>query len=354
MNHETGNYYTLGHLSQITGLTDRTLRTYLKNGILEGEKISGIWHFTAAQLDAFLRHPTVRPSLIAKKNATVYDFLLESKRTEPRICVILDLPGADREAVSEFFCGAITGGDFAPTLNGAPIETNRAYLAEGGDVLALPIARRGARAYIALAGGLAVDEVMGSRSTCLKAGIGGLEGRAIRAGDRLGLRAPRISLPQGAAIPPALLPRCGDPVALRFTYGPQDDLFTAAGKRAFIGGTYALSDRSDRMGYRLEGPTVALIPGCDGNIVSDGVCFGAIEITGGQPIVMMADRQTTGGYPKIGCVIGADLPRLAQCKAGDRVRFRPVSVAAAQEAYRRQRQALDSFENGFGKEADHD
>ncbi len=249
---------------------------------------------------------------------------------------------------------AITGGDFAPTLNGAPIETNKAYLAQGGDVLALPMARRGARAYIALAGGLAVDEVMGSRSTCLKAGIGGLEGRAIRAGDRLGLRAPRISLPQGAAIPPALLPRCGDPVALRFTYGPQDDLFTAAGKRAFIGGTYALSDRSDRMGYRLEGPTVALIPGCDGNIVSDGVCFGAIEITGGQPIVMMADRQTTGGYPKIGCVIGADLPRLAQCKAGDRVRFRPVSVAAAQEAYRRQRQALDSFENGFGKEADHD
>ena len=111
-NHELGHYYTLGHLTLFTGLTDRTLRTYLTKGILEGEKINGVWHFTEAQLDAFFRHPTVRPSLIAKKNATVYDFLLESKRTEPRICVILDLPGADREAVSEFFCDAITGGSF--------------------------------------------------------------------------------------------------------------------------------------------------------------------------------------------------------------------------------------------------
>lgn len=109
--HELGHYYTLGHLTQFTGLTDRTLRTYLSKGILEGEKINGVWHFTEVQLDAFFRHPAVRPALIARHNAAVYDFLLETKRKEPRICVILDLPGTDREAITDHFCSAITRGD---------------------------------------------------------------------------------------------------------------------------------------------------------------------------------------------------------------------------------------------------
>ena len=111
-NHETGHYYTLGHLSQITGLTDRTLRTYLKNGILDGEKINGVWHFTEAQLDAFLRHPTARPSIRAKNNTIVYDFMLDTRRTESRVCVILDIPDLDRVAASRFFCDAICCGDY--------------------------------------------------------------------------------------------------------------------------------------------------------------------------------------------------------------------------------------------------
>lgn len=242
---------------------------------------------------------------------------------------------------------ALTGGDFAPTLNGAPIENNRAYAARPGDVLSLPLSKSGARAYIALAGGLAVEEVMGSRSTCLKAGVGGLGGRAVLAGDGIGLRAPVPSLPRMAErfAPADLPPAYGDRVTVRFTYGPQDDLFSPAGKRAFVTGEYTVSDRSDRMGYRLAGPAVGRAAGSDGNIVSDGVCFGSVQIPDGRPIVMMADRQTTGGYPKIGCVIAADLPLLAQLKTGDSVRFRPVSVAAAQAVYRRQRQALDALEN---------
>lgn len=112
MHHETGHYYTLGHLSQITGLTDRTLRTYLKNGILEGEKISGIWHFTEGQLDAFLRHPTVRPSIQAKNNAIVSDFMLDTKKPAPQACVILDIPDLDRESASRFFCESICYGDY--------------------------------------------------------------------------------------------------------------------------------------------------------------------------------------------------------------------------------------------------
>lgn len=110
--HETGNFYTLGHLSQITGLTDRTLRTHLKNGILEGEKRNGVWHFTDEQLDAFLRHPTARPGIQAKNNAIVYDFMLDTKKTEARACVMLDLPDLDREEASRFFCEAICNGDY--------------------------------------------------------------------------------------------------------------------------------------------------------------------------------------------------------------------------------------------------
>ncbi len=244
---------------------------------------------------------------------------------------------------------AVTGGDFGPTLNGAPIENGRAYLAEAGSTLALPMARRGARAYIALAGGLDLPEVMGSRSTFLKGGVGGLEGRAIREGDRIGLRAPvdHMADLESRSVPADLLLAYRDRAEVRFTYGPQDELFSDAGRRTFIHSEYTLSDRCDRMGFRLDGPTVERAPGSDGNIISDGVCFGAVEITDGQPIVMMADRQTTGGYPKLGCVISADLPLLAQLKAGDRVRFRPVSVAAAQAVYRRQRQALDTLAHRF-------
>ncbi len=244
---------------------------------------------------------------------------------------------------------AITGGDFGPTLNGMPIENDRAYLAEAGDTLALPVAKAGARAYIAFAGGLGLEEVMGSRSTFLKGGVGGFQGRAIRDGDRINLRAPCAWLPdlEERFVPEKMLPALQDNIEVRFTYGPQDDLFSAAGKRTFRTSEYALSDKSDRMGFRLDGPAVERAAGSDGNIISDGICFGTIQVTNGQPIVMMADRQTTGGYPKLGCVITADLPLLAQLKAGDRVRFRPVSVAAAQALYRRQQKSLDDLEKRF-------
>ena len=111
-NHELGHYYTLGHLTQFTGLTDRTLRTYLSKGILEGEKINGVWHFSEAQFDAFLHHPAVRPTIQAKNNAIIYDFMLDAKKAEDRACIILDLPGCDRDATTAFFCEAICAGNF--------------------------------------------------------------------------------------------------------------------------------------------------------------------------------------------------------------------------------------------------
>ena len=103
----TGNYYCNGHIVQFTGLTDRTIRSHIANGFLQGEKINGIWHFTPEQVDAFMRHPAVRPSITAKNNGLVYDFLLNPSGEEHRCCMVLDLPGAEKTGLTEFFCYSI-------------------------------------------------------------------------------------------------------------------------------------------------------------------------------------------------------------------------------------------------------
>lgn len=108
----TGNYYVLGHLVQFTGLTDRTLRNYISMGILEGEKINGLWHFTPEQVEVFVRHPAVRPSILAKRNAIVYDFLLDTKKRTHQACIILDFPGEDEKSLMEYFGYSICNGDF--------------------------------------------------------------------------------------------------------------------------------------------------------------------------------------------------------------------------------------------------
>lgn len=109
----TGNFYLISHLTLFTGLTDRTIRNYISSGILQGEKINGLWHFTPEQVDAFIRHPSVRPSILAKQNSIVYDFLLDTKKQTATACIILDLPGYNSKTVSEFFCCAITNGAYS-------------------------------------------------------------------------------------------------------------------------------------------------------------------------------------------------------------------------------------------------
>lgn len=241
---------------------------------------------------------------------------------------------------------AVTGGRFDMKLNGEPVPMNKALRVSAGDELSIGVAVAGMRAYIAFAGGLDLPLVMGSRSTGLKAKIGGLDGRALQDGDTLNLREPKTDLPnlEKRVAPEKLQRRFPETLPVRFTYGPQDDQFSKEGKRTFEGGKYTLSQQSDRMGFRMDGPAVEKSADSDGNIISDGICFGAIQVTNGQPIVMMADRQTTGGYPKIGCVIRADLPDLAQRRPGDAVRFYAASPAGAQQQYTRFLKALNKFE----------
>lgn len=221
---------------------------------------------------------------------------------------------------------AFAGAETRVTLNGTPIPTHRAFDAARGDRVAVGPCAEGLRGYLAVGGGFAVPPVLGSRSTHSRSALGGLEGRALRAGDRLPLAAPCTDGPC-LELPPAHRPRWGG--TARVLLGPQDDFFTAEGIAAFLSFAYTVSDRADRMGCQLDGPAVAHRNGF--NIVSDGIVNGSIQVPGhGRPVVLLADRQTTGGYPKIATVIGPDLPVLAQARPGSALRFAAVSADEAE------------------------
>ena len=222
---------------------------------------------------------------------------------------------------------AITGGDLGPTIDNQPIPNYAAIRVEAGQVLRFAGLRSGCRAYIAFAGGLDIAPVMGSRSTYMKAKIGGVEGRKLQKDDVIKFRKPNPDL-RGLNIrhiSPEFVPRLE--YKLRVVLGPQDDMFTEHGIETFLSESYVVTPEFDRMGCRLDGEIIEH-KGESGDIISDGIAFGAIQVpTAGKPIIMLSDRQTTGGYTKIANVISADFRILAQLKAGDRVRFAQVSVA---------------------------
>jgi len=233
---------------------------------------------------------------------------------------------------------AVCGAEFDVWVGSLPVPTWHAVFVRAGYEIRFGQRRSGARACLAASGGIALSDFLGSCATYLPGGFGGFEGRALRAGDQLFLgryRESDLLIRAGKAWPrSARLPYSPNPT-LRVVMGPQDDHFTSEGLATFLESEFEVTQSSDRMGYRLSGPMIAHHDKAD--IVSDGVVTGSVQIPGdGQPIVMMADHQTTGGYPKIATVIRADLPLLAQCLLGDRVRFRAVSIAEAQEALRHQ------------------
>lgn len=231
---------------------------------------------------------------------------------------------------------ALSGADMSPSVDGTPVSMNRPLFVKGGSTLTLGPALSGCRTYLAAAGGIQVSPVMGSRSTNLKCGIGGLEGRALKKGDVLDLLPPSSGAREKAADPGQnggqgsgktdafpLHPVYASSVSLRVIEGPQADYFTEQGLRTFYSSVYTMTEESDRMGCRMEGPSIESIHGTD--IISDGIVFGSIQVTpAGLPIVLMADRQTTGGYAKIATVCYSDLPLLAQCRPGASIRFQKM------------------------------
>ncbi|KAA0018138.1 biotin-dependent carboxyltransferase family protein [Salinicola corii] len=235
---------------------------------------------------------------------------------------------------------AITG-DAEITVNDRPVETFRALALREGDELQIHRVLSGARAYLAVGGGFAATPFLGSVSTLARAGVGGFDGRALRAGDRLPLRnAARGQECAGRVGEPHLPQREKRPI--RVGLGPQSDFFSRAKIARFFSAEWTISTLADRMGYRLTGPVLASARGH--NIVSDALMTGSVQIPGdGQPIIAMNDRGTTGGYPKIATVIRADMARLGQMKPGDRLRFEAIDPAHAEHLWRGRQEAFRAY-----------
>ncbi len=218
---------------------------------------------------------------------------------------------------------AITGADMVPHINGAVAPVNQRIEIADGDVLELGFAGKGLRAYLCVEGGIDVPLVYGSRSTNLKCGFGGFHGRKLQDGDVLSTcpvaeyRRKAWGLPQEYQ-----LPQDGD-MTIRVIPGPQDDMFTTDGIVTFLNSEYKVTPESDRMGIRLSGQPLEAVKGMD--IISDAIPLGSIQVAAdGQPIILLADRQTTGGYAKIATVISEDIWKLAQARPGTEVRFESV------------------------------
>lgn len=233
---------------------------------------------------------------------------------------------------------AVCGGDFSIEFGGRSYPAARAVNVPPGETVRITTGRMGIYGSLAIGGGLDIPEVMGSRSTNVRCRIGGYHGRALKAGDEIALRDPESGNRDCSWrwVPKRRLVSPDDPdlTTIRVIPGPQDDMFTEDGIRTFYGSEYMITSHSDRMGSRLSGPPVEAKDGYD--ILSDGIVNGSIQISGtGDPIVMMADRQTTGGYAKIASIINTDIPLFAQLRPGQVVQFVRCTVQEAQELIRK-------------------
>lgn len=265
--------------------------------------------------------------------------------SEEEACLEVTIMGLKLKVAREITI-AITGGDLFPTLNGEPLDMWRTHLLVEGDVVTFKKVRAGCRAYLAISGGFVVPKIMGSKSTYLSGRFGGLEGRRLRRGDVLytsDIPAPLDKL--GLRFPSDWIPSLGKAILLRVIPGPQDHHFTKNGFETFYSTSYQVTSHCDRMGIRLEGPKIERRPDVEDSIISEGLISGAIQVPGdGKPIIILTEL-VTGGYTKIATIISTDLPKVAQLKPGDRVRFEPISIEEALLLLREQEERLVGFKN---------
>ncbi|WP_042347822.1 biotin-dependent carboxyltransferase family protein [Bacillus massiliigorillae] len=231
---------------------------------------------------------------------------------------------------------ALCGADFSPLLDGKLISMWKPVIVKRGNILTIGSAKRGCRAYLSVSGGFAISEIMNSKSTYLRGKIGGFKGRALRKNDQIQLtHLPlHINIRNNWRPTTKLVPNLNSNKIIRVIQGRQYHLFSEDSLNVFFSEDFEISISSDRMGYRLKGPHLTLKNKKE--MISEAVSFGTIQVPAeGNPIILLADRQTTGGYPKIAQVVSVDLPHLAQAKPGDKLRFLQVSHEEAQKLYLR-------------------
>lgn len=248
---------------------------------------------------------------------------------------------------------AICGGDLGPMIAGLPVPMWKPVFIRKGSKLQFGPAKKGSRAYLAVAGGLQLPVVLGSRSTYVRAGLGGFEGRALRKGDvlhvkleseRLAAKMKKLASSElfRAApwqLAPSLQPVFSTHYEIRVMRGRQYEQFDDDSLHKFWHEPFTVSSQSDRMGYRVNGPTLQLKN--PANMISEAVTYGSIQVPpDGNPIILAADRQTTGGYPKIGQLSSVDFTKLAQAKAGDWLTFTEVSIEESQRLLLKQETSL--------------
>ena len=245
-------------------------------------------------------------------------------------------------AFPEGVVAALTGSDFGATLDGNPVEMWTVFGAKPGQVLRLGPTRSGARCYLCVRGGIEAKRFLGSASTHILSGLGGQEGRALKKGDVL-----RIGEASGGTRKRTLSSRTLASLqarkVLRVTPGPQNDWFQESAQKIFYESTYRVAEESNRMGIRLQGAAIPTVS--SGEMISEGVALGAIQVPeGGQPIILFVEQQTTGGYPKIANVISADFRSLGQLRPRDEVRFERVDWEIARASLVEQEKLLASGE----------
>ena len=243
---------------------------------------------------------------------------------------------------------AVTGGNLQPRRNKQPIEMWRSHILKKDDILSFDSPLSGFRAYVAVGGGINVPPVMGSRSTNLSSGFGGLQGRTLEKNDILSSENYFQDVKtETRAFNAAWIPVYPNNWSLRVIWGPQDDHFPDESRDSFLGASYKMSSDSDRTGIRLQGPVIRQKPDMQTSIISEGVISGSVQIPGdGKPIIILGET-VTGGYRKIATVISADLPLLGQIKPGDAVRFKAVSMAEARCALAAVEEKVHKFEARF-------
>ncbi|MCT4594352.1 MAG: biotin-dependent carboxyltransferase family protein [Anaeromicrobium sp.] len=264
------------------------------------------------------------------------NILVENNESEPVLEVTMLGPQIEFESVETI---SITGGNLSPKINGREVSMWTSIKVNRGDLLSFGEIKGGCRSYIAFSSGIDIPVIMRSKSTYLKGKIGGYEGRQLKTGDILNVPSIGNNFKK-KFIPEKYIPKYKGQLHVRVVLGPQEDHFTNKGIDTFLSSEYTITNECDRMGIRLQGGEIEHMDGAD--IISDGIGFGAIQVPGhGKPIIMMADRQTTGGYTKIANVISADLYKIAQGKPGDKIRFEEVSVEEAQGILREEEEKID-------------
>lgn len=263
------------------------------------------------------------PLLLAASNALVGNDAYEG-------AIEFTLVGDTYEVAAES-CRIAVAGESCLTIDGQPHLSWTSHRLTRGQRLRVGALNSGARGYLAVAGGFDAAPVLGSVSTHLRSGLGGFSGRRLAPGDRLPLKlAEAPQEPERTLDPRRILARSN---LLRVVLGPQQSHFTDAGLATFLESEFTVTAEADRMGYRLDGPAVEHADGF--NIISDGIPLGAIQVPGtGRPIVLLADRQTTGGYPKIAVLITPDVAALSQLRPGAKLRFQAVTVEEGTDAHR--------------------